>query len=293
MPPIRLASTTRAPAAQKGTAMSTETETTPATETTAARPLAEAYLTADTDLARAQYESMFDGETPDSENFEAGVLSQDRAFLPPCVKAVLAGGKATGEFYRFLIDQAEEGEVEGDFDDLENARSDARAAWLDSDEPREHQFGCDGHWEKGHVHAPSEVDMALADWLRDGDWDTSEGTIWVDGNALPLDPVTGDAITTPVFEVHVTVRIDPEEPQCATGREHKWSSPHSVLGGLKDNPGVRGHGGGVIIREVCKHCRRYKETDTWAQRPDTGEQGLTSVAYSEPDEDSLGWDGKD
>jgi hypothetical protein len=62
-----------------------------------------------------------------------------------------------------------------------------------------------------------------------------------------------------------------------------------VVGGHRDNPGVFGHDGGVIIREVCRHCAAYRVTDTWAQNPATGEQGLESVTYEEADEDSRAW----
>lgn len=85
-----------------------------------------------------------------------------------------------------------------------------------------------------------------------------------------------------------TIEINPTEPDCCGG-EHKWASPHSVVGGLKENPGVHGHGGGVIVTEVCRHCGCYQVTDTWAQNPCNGQQGLTSVEYRGADEDSEAW----
>lgn len=85
-----------------------------------------------------------------------------------------------------------------------------------------------------------------------------------------------------------TVNLDPPEPECA-GDEHEWRSPLSVVGGIESNPGVWAHGGGVLIREVCRHCGRYRETDTWAQCPTTGAQGLRSVTYKDADGDSLAW----
>ena len=87
----------------------------------------------------------------------------------------------------------------------------------------------------------------------------------------------------------ITVTIDPDEPECEGGEDHDWRSPHSVLGGIKENPGVWGHGGGAIIKEVCACCGRYKITDTWAQNPENGEQGLTSVEYQDADDDSIAW----
>ena len=84
------------------------------------------------------------------------------------------------------------------------------------------------------------------------------------------------------------VAINPPPPPCSGGG-HKWESPYSLIGGLRENPGVWGNGGGVIYRECCSHCGAFRETDTWATDPETGEQGLTSVTYSEPTEASMRW----
>ena len=42
---------------------------------------------------------------------------------------------------------------------------------------------------------------------------------------------------------------------------------------------VWGSGGGVRIEEVCMRCGCSKTTDTWAQDPSDGEQGLDSTSY--------------
>lgn len=78
-----------------------------------------------------------------------------------------------------------------------------------------------------------------------------------------------------------TVTCEPDEPDCAPGYEHNWQSPIELVGGIKENPGCWGHGGGVIYHEVCAHCGCKRTTDTWAQNPDTGEQGLREVSYEE------------
>jgi hypothetical protein len=85
-----------------------------------------------------------------------------------------------------------------------------------------------------------------------------------------------------------TIAIHPDEPYC-TESDHDWHSPHKVVGGIKSNPGVQGHGGGVLITEVCVHCGCYRVMDTWAQNPETGEQGLESVEYLDADDQSLAW----
>jgi hypothetical protein len=74
--------------------------------------------------------------------------------------------------------------------------------------------------------------------------------------------------------------MDPPEPDCADRHDHDWQSPYSILGGCKANPGVTGNGGGVIVREVCLYCGSERVTDTWAQNPADGTQGLRSVSYT-------------
>lgn len=87
----------------------------------------------------------------------------------------------------------------------------------------------------------------------------------------------------------ITITLNPEEPTCVDGQDHDWASPYSVLGGIKENPGVWCNGGGVIIKTVCRHCGKYCITNTWAQRSDTGEQGLDSTRYEDADEASEAW----
>lgn len=99
-----------------------------------------------------------------------------------------------------------------------------------------------------------------------------EGTIWIDVRITCEE--TGERESS-------SVTLEPDEPSCAKGEEHDWCSPHDLVGGLEENPGVHGHGGGVIITEVCRHCACKRVTDTWAPNPDTGEQGLRSVSYEE------------
>lgn len=119
-------------------------------------------------------------------------------------------------------------------------------------------------------------------------FDMSEGTVWYTGYLFKIFvDEDGDEVADQI--AHLTYTFEPPEPDCAGGDEHDWQAPISVLGGVRENPGVWGHGGGVIIREVCANCGVYKETDTWAQNPDTGEQGLESVKYEPADELSLAW----
>ena len=87
---------------------------------------------------------------------------------------------------------------------------------------------------------------------------------------------------------YVTIAIHPVEPACADGHEHDWCAPHELLGGIPEAPGAWGHGGGVVSRDVCRHCGVYRVTDTDAQDA-AGAQGLVAVSYEDADEESLAW----
>jgi len=164
----------------------------------------------------------------------------------------------------------------------------AREAWLASDEPRAWETGGES-WGGGSGDSiedvpPSEIEQHLRDGALSGDydWDRDSGTLHMHDWATPIDPATGEAIEA--AQVDVTTTIEPPAPACEDGHSHDWQSPHSVLGGLRQNPGVWGKNGGVIIREVCAHCACYRVTDTWAQDRSTGEQGLTEVSYEDAEE---------
>jgi hypothetical protein len=120
---------------------------------------------------------------------------------------------------------------------------------------------------------------AAEEYVDGGDWGESDSTWWC---SVWCEPVGGGEAE------RVKVRVDPPEPECPGGL-HDWDSPYELLGGLRENPGVWGHGGGVMIREVCRNCGWYRVTDTWAQDRCDGEQGLESVSYRLPCEDSLLW----
>lgn len=77
-----------------------------------------------------------------------------------------------------------------------------------------------------------------------------------------------------------TFKLEPPEPDCPDHDEHDWQSPHAIVGGIAENPGVHGSGGGVVISECCMHCGCRRTTDTWATDPTNGTQGHTTICYS-------------
>lgn len=152
----------------------------------------------------------------------------------------------------------------------------------------------DGNAEIEIPDAESAEDAAQ-EYVDGGDWGDRSETSWIRvyvwQTALALDD-DGEPIDLTIDRDSHTVTLEAEEPDC-TEDDHDWQSPIEVVGGIEENPGVWGHGGGVIITEVCAHCGVYRVTDTWAQDPSTGEQGLESVEYREADEDSLAWVAQD
>lgn len=135
-----------------------------------------------------------------------------------------------------------------------------------------------------HGREAAEAYVAASDW-EPGGWVTVRA--WRVG--IERDPDTGEVSETREDEEAHKIALPEPAPECERGHEHDWCSPHEILGGLAENPGVWAKGGGVVIREVCRHCGAYRVTDTWAQDMSDGKQGLTSVTYEEADEASREW----
>lgn len=156
-------------------------------------------------------------------------------------------------------------------DAVEYARTALRDALVDSDLPRSWSATEEtGSVTKdlGELTIVAARETARA-WASDGNYDTSEGTVFQTYRIRCEE--TGE-------DESVQIELQPEEPSC-TDVEHDWQSPIELVGGIAENPGVWGHGGGVVIHEVCMHCGCERVTDTWAQDRATGRQGLESVRY--------------
>ncbi len=163
-------------------------------------------------------------------------------------------------------------ESDEDTTEAEAALEAALDAWRESDETRSYTTrieGGEGGEDAIEASSLAEAIELARDWARDGDYGDQTRTVWVQVD------VEGDDGS----EWGGTVAIDPDEPECRGGEEHDWQSPHRLLGGLADNPGVLGHGGGVICSYVCMRCGCGREDDSWAQDPQSGRQGLASVEY--------------
>ena len=111
----------------------------------------------------------------------------------------------------------------------------------------------------------------------------SDSTVWVHLRVVNHLAVDGD-----IEWDDVTLVIDPVVPDCTTG-EHSWVAPHEVVGGIRSNPGVWGKGGGIVSEDFCEKCAARRTTDSWAQDPQTGQQGLTGVQYRDPSPETREW----
>ena len=113
------------------------------------------------------------------------------------------------------------------------------------------------------------AEAAAREWIRGGDYLDPETprTTWVDCRISGNDE-----------EWTITVQLDPPAPVCIDRwGVHFWKEvPDSIPW----------HGGGIKYEMFCKHCGAYKHIDNWAQRPDTGEERLVAVWYSDPDSDT-------
>ena len=127
-------------------------------------------------------------------------------------------------------------------------------------------YHCDDGNAKIEIEAASAVEAAQ-EYVDGGDWgDGNEGvteTKWV---SVYVWAERSDDEGHEDRECY-TIALEPDELKCSAS-EHFWQEIS-----------VWGHGGGVIVTEQCSHCGLQMVTDTWAQNPETGIQGLRSVSY--------------
>lgn len=100
-------------------------------------------------------------------------------------------------------------------------------------------------------------------YVSGGDWPPADQSAYV---RVWVWTVDGDD-----RESHL-ITVDPDEPACVHEDGHHWT-----------HQSVVGNGGGVVVLECCDRCAIKRETDTWAQDPSTGDQGLESVRYLRDD----------
>ena len=137
------------------------------------------------------------------------------------------------------------------------------------------------HADDGNAEIVEEHDSAggaAQSYVDGGDWGDGTATCWVKVWTWRMG-INADGDIVQIGRDSQKITVEPDEPECVEGQEHDWQSPQELVGGCDENPGVYGSGGGVTIYEVCMICGCGKVTDTWAQDPNDGEQGLTSTEY--------------
>jgi hypothetical protein len=141
----------------------------------------------------------------------------------------------------------------------------------------------EGDFEKDlDAQTLEDARIEAAALLHEGDWEP--GLVEADLLTLDQDEAGEEMV---VSSETMTLSIPEPEPECPEG-DHDWQSPHALVGGIQENPGVWGSGAGVTMLEVCASCGTYRETDTAAQCPATG-RTYRKVSYREPDARSRAW----
>lgn len=135
------------------------------------------------------------------------------------------------------------------------------------------------------------------EWITDGEWGDFQGTLNCvvreivryddsedDGEAGKID----ERATNSGQSYDCSAEITADEPDCdeAARGGHDWQTPHKIVGGCTENPGVWGSGhGSVKCTVVCAKCGMYRTTDYGATQICNGQQ-MTRVTYTEVDEKS-------
>ena len=114
-------------------------------------------------------------------------------------------------------------------------------------------------------------------YVADGDYPDEDTTHWISVQVWSGIDEDGDRIDADWHKV----AVEPTEPECTEG-EHDWQSPHALVGGLSDNPGVFGDGGGVRWIEVCVCCGAGRYGGNWGTDRVDGEQGMDWTGYERP-----------
>lgn len=141
----------------------------------------------------------------------------------------------------------------------------------------------DGNQAVEYLYETAEE--AASEYVAGGNW-WGEGVtsvaisvrVWRAGFTLDDDDELAECI---VDEDSHIVLLHPDEPACkaADDGEHRWESPHELVGGIEENPGVWGGPGcGITSVEVCVFCGVSRTTATASQGHDT-EHDHCSVRY--------------
>lgn len=106
---------------------------------------------------------------------------------------------------------------------------------------------------------------------KDQTWqDVADEMMWEAETGLWLDLEARGPYTIAIEDedgewlAEATGIIGPPIPD-GISNDTEWKSPHHIVGGLKENPGVFGSGGGVVITEIDPATGVTRTTHTWDQ----------------------------
>lgn len=137
---------------------------------------------------------------------------------------------------------------------------------------------CDGGEAVEYPHATKRREAAEA-YVEGGEWgDPCEDTVWITTSTWQRFTLGGCRVDDHASSCAVKVSIEPIEPECAEGQEHDW----------QDHGHDRCHGAGIVGSVRCRYCGAVRITDTYAQDPEDGEQGMTSTRYDLDAHDTSG-----
>jgi hypothetical protein len=127
-----------------------------------------------------------------------------------------------------------------------------------------------------HVYQAKDCQEAMQlaiDWWKDGSW---ENKTEIDIYVQEINPFDDD-MRFPMEWETIEVGEDPPEPEC-TEESHGWETPHEIVGGLKENPGVWSLGGTTMVyHSVCSHCGLQKREFKYGAQRNPGQ--LDKIEY--------------
>jgi len=127
-----------------------------------------------------------------------------------------------------------------------------------------------------------EAAKKAKEWAADGDYGDASLPIFFDVRIYRVDS-DGKEIEDGETD-SVEVCIPQPEPDCdEDGPEHDWQSPHAIVGGMPENPGLFLTGSGTKIVMACLKCGCRFTSQTGYQRPDNGATVAESVMTYDPE----------
>jgi hypothetical protein len=140
-----------------------------------------------------------------------------------------------------------------------------------------------GYDERFTAADDEAAETRAREMLREGDWNQDRSTATFRVRASIAEIVTENGEEYEENWRTVAVTFEPDEPACITDCTggHDWQTPYELVGGIRDNPGVRANGGGVTIDYACVLCGARKHVNTWDTDPATGAV-METVSYDGP-----------